>query len=336
MVRFSIVSLVVLVGITGYRLAAGYLREGLIDGLMALGVALVLVHTLRTGETRRSGRLFACVAGTAAFASSAMFGVTGLFWGYVVLWINFMLATPRFALTLNLLLVAALGLQTELFAGPVYQVTYFITTGMIIAFAWMFTHQMAKYQAELEHLALNDPLTRSGNRRALRQAMNETAARNRPVSLLLLDIDHFKQLNDRHGHDLGDRLLLRFADLLRRHVRAVDDVFRFGGEEFIVLLHDLPPDAAEHAAERLHVATSGALEVDGAPVHYSAGLAHRGRSEHWNHWLRRADDAMYRAKQAGRNRLVIDRDETSARDAEDRDLQSSAEIVELQPLPEST
>lgn len=307
-VRFSVVSAVVLSGIVIYRFAFGYFREGMIDALMLLGVLLVLLHTLRTGETQRSGRLFATMAAAAAFASSMMFGVTGLFWGYVVLWINFLLATPRFALLLNLLLLTALGLQHSLFESVLHQVTFILTGGLVILFGSLFRRQLAIYQVNLERLALHDPLTRTGNRRAMRRKLidltESTHESGKNATIVLLDIDHFKQINDRFGHDVGDRLLMRFAELIHAQIRKQDQLFRFGGEEFVVVLNGLTPENADATARRIHSQVSGVLEVEGEPIRFSAGLAHLERGENWTDWLYRADQAMYHAKQAGRNRVI--------------------------------
>jgi diguanylate cyclase (GGDEF)-like protein len=164
-----------------------------------------------------------------------------------------------------------------------------------------------RYQDQLERLALQDPLTYAGNRRMMRRdltaALSSRRRSGRNFTLVLLDLDHFKNINDRWGHDVGDRVLCDFADLVRSEIRADDGFYRFGGEEFVLLLPDHGDDDAIEVARSLHRRISGRLVHDGDAIRFSAGVAVLGDSEDWPAWLTRADRAMYRAKHAGRNRV---------------------------------
>jgi diguanylate cyclase (GGDEF)-like protein len=166
-------------------------------------------------------------------------------------------------------------------------------------------------QAKLETIAQRDPLTGLLNRRAFKDVCDPLWARsiryNQPLTVLMLDIDHFKQINDRLGHAAGDTVLREVADLLIRKLRAGDMVCRYGGEEFAVILPNTSETQALALAERLRsdVATlnlSGAVQQ---PFTISIGLAQRTSGiEHWEDVLGFADQALYQAKQAGRNQSV--------------------------------
>ncbi|MEY4564276.1 MAG: putative domain and rane protein [Pseudomonadota bacterium] len=161
----------------------------------------------------------------------------------------------------------------------------------------------------LQHLtaeARTDPLTGTANRRGLTRYLDEVHARSRdgdhPYVLMMVDIDHFKAINDQHGHDEGDRVITRIAQALRDGLRVGDFVARWGGEEFCVLMPRIRLAEARALAERLtlQVAASGHPRVT-----ISVGIAEaRAHSETAETVIKRADEAMYLAKQSGRNRVV--------------------------------
>ncbi|MDX1624871.1 MAG: GGDEF domain-containing protein [Wenzhouxiangellaceae bacterium] len=314
---FGTLAAVVVFGFVVYRYVAGYLFGGTVNLMIVVGMLLVLVYAIRSGETRRAGRFFVVVTVVACIASTAMFGRTGILWGYVVLWVNFLLTSRRFALVANLILTPILIIETDLFESTLEGLTYIITALLVTAFAWIFAHRLASYQDQLETLALQDPLTFAGNRRMMRRDLTAAVSasrRNGPgYTLMLLDLDHFKEINDRYGHEAGDEALRRFADLVRANIRAEDGFYRFGGEEFVLLLPGRDEDEAQALAERLHRRMSGAIECQGLRIRFSAGVAVLRGGEDWSDWLMRADRAMYRAKQAGRDRVEFVRADPAPR-----------------------
>ena len=122
-----------------------------------------------------------------------------------------------------------------------------------------------------------------------------------PLSIAILDLDHFKRINDTHGHKTGDAVLVGSAQALRSHLRAEDQLGRLGGEEFLILLPDTDADAAGHAAEKLRVELAAAPTP--VPVTVSIGLA-TWDGEAPEDLLHRADEALYAAKDAGRDRVM--------------------------------
>lgn len=157
-----------------------------------------------------------------------------------------------------------------------------------------------------------DPLTQLGNRAALNEAMStEMTLSDRytqEFSLLMIDIDHFKQVNDQHGHLVGDEVLGAVAQTVQALLRRSDTAFRFGGEEFVVLLRNTDVNGASYIAERLRRAiecapvrgTEGMIEVT-----ISTGIAKYEHGLSYTALLERADKALYQAKENGRNRVCI-------------------------------
>jgi diguanylate cyclase (GGDEF)-like protein len=174
---------------------------------------------------------------------------------------------------------------------------------------------MAKERSELRHrtAAMVDPLTGIANRRSFLADAAQLAKRHlanpRPVAVLLIDLDHFKSINDRFGHALGDRVLEIFAESARHSVRASDLLGRLGGEEFAAVLCDMSCDQAVGVAERIREGFAHAtLEVENRPIcaTVSIGLAHCQEVVlDMAELLAQADQALYTAKERGRNRVEV-------------------------------
>jgi two-component system cell cycle response regulator len=170
-------------------------------------------------------------------------------------------------------------------------------------------------QLQIE-LAITDALTGLHNRRYMENHLatliDQAVARAKPLSVLMIDIDHFKSINDSHGHEAGDEVLREFALRIKKSIRGIDLACRYGGEEFVVVIPETDMAVATMVAERLRrrIATEPfAIERGAAtiPVTISIGIAAvAGRSDTAANVLKRADQALYRAKRDGRNRVVPD------------------------------
>ena len=168
-------------------------------------------------------------------------------------------------------------------------------------------------RAELERLSVTDELTGLANRRLLMAELEREVRRSErhenPLAILMLDVDHFKNFNDRHGHRAGDAVLKRLANTLRKCVRDVDTVARYGGEEFLVMLPEIPAAEAARVAERIRAASEAdRFTPEGGSatlsVTVSVGLAvypESGRTA--DALIEAADQALYQSKESGRNRV---------------------------------
>jgi diguanylate cyclase (GGDEF)-like protein len=179
-------------------------------------------------------------------------------------------------------------------------------------------------------LSSRDALTGLANRRhfesVLARELDRVARAGEPALLLLLDIDHFKQVNDRHGHAAGDRVLQTVADALMHCVRPMDTVARVGGEEFAVVLPNCPPAFGPMVAERMRVRIERTPVSIGLadPIHVSVSLG-GAFAPQWVRsslklWMERADKQLYRAKSAGRNRAEFEPHAVSQVSAEEKGL----------------
>lgn len=153
--------------------------------------------------------------------------------------------------------------------------------------------------------SITDPLTGLYNRRGLQLTLEQWQTDEQPFAAIALDIDHFKQVNDNHGHALGDLALQQVAQLMRENSREADVLCRIGGEEFVMLLPDIGLGAATGVAERLRQRMAGDSALECGQITLSLGVAHwPGSPVDIDHVLAMADRALYAAKHRGRNRVV--------------------------------
>ncbi len=210
-------------------------------------------------------------------------------------------------------------------ATPTYALSHSVVGGLrtfnllstfVILGALSAVYRVLLLQAEsvLRHQACTDPLTQLHNRRAVLEVLqHEVGAfvrQGRPLSVVLGDVDHFKSINDKHGHHAGDMVLKAVAQVFSGTVRQMDHVARWGGEEFLIVLPGTGGDEALAAAERLraqvaaHVCQSAKGPI---PVTMTLGLAEMRTGDTVEQLISRADQALYEGKQAGRNRVVVDK-----------------------------
>lgn len=175
------------------------------------------------------------------------------------------------------------------------------------------------YQEALNN-SLCDQMTKLGNRAAFELAIKRhlglSKRHGQPVSLLMLDVDHFKSINDRYGHPAGDACLVNIAKALKSTLRETDELFRYGGEEFAVLLANTKRDQALLVAERLRAAvaevTVNAYQCEPFTATISAGLATLKADDDRDSFIARADKALYSAKGLGRNCVITEQSQRTA------------------------
>ena len=239
-------------------------------------------------------------------------------WALVLPILLMFLLGRRIGLALAMMsLTGALAIAVERFGLPqnpdqvAYTANLVIAAIAILVLSYVYERAREKAEIDLRHLAVTDTLTELPNRTQLYDnfaRMKALALRQKtPLSLLLLDLDHFKQINDQHGHDVGDRALREIADLLRKRLRRSDQIYRMGGEEFLVLMPDTSLEQAGTLAEQLRCRIE-TLEINTAasPTRLTASIGvtrMTGPEESFDTLLRKADQNMYWCKEQGRNQV---------------------------------
>jgi len=185
---------------------------------------------------------------------------------------------------------------------------------ILLRFEWM-AEEEVRYHSDVSdrvRAAERDPLsgllTRAFLTERLPRLLEEVDRRGQPVSCLLLDLDHFKAINDVYGHLVGDQVIERVSEILLQTLRETDAAVRYGGEELLAFMPGLEIDDALQGAGRVAEAVREGSMFDLSPgltVTASIGVAARGVGESWESWVERADRALYRAKQAGRDQVAV-------------------------------
>jgi diguanylate cyclase (GGDEF)-like protein len=205
------------------------------------------------------------------------------------------------------LLVEEVGKPASLIKQTLW-INLFLSLLITIIVLFMTQLTLRRYQSRLVTMATKDKLTGLDNRHAFeasyRQNINVAIRNNEPLSMILIDIDHFKNINDQHGHIAGDSVLTQFAHLLNDTLRASDSLCRWGGEEFIMLLPQCNQHDAGAIAEQLRKKINAhQFEVDDKKIGISAsfGVSQYILAETEDALISRVDSALYKAKSAGRN-----------------------------------
>ena len=217
-------------------------------------------------------------------------------------WLTALIARPLRRLTSAAAQVSAGDLPVELPAGGGGEVGY-----LTQVFNTM-VESLRKHHDELERLSTTDTLTGLSNRRHLMNLLAQEIERakraDRPFSILMLDVDHFKKYNDSHGHQAGDEVLARIGTVLRNSIRPYDCAARYGGEEFLVMLSGSSLDPARESAERIRKQVQ-AQQFDAESVTISIGVAeYPSHGDTAKAVIGQADAALYEAKRAGRDRVM--------------------------------
>jgi diguanylate cyclase (GGDEF)-like protein len=303
-----------LVPLTVYRVMLGQYPRAAFNVAVALFLLGNGLYLRRTGRLKGVDLVMAAVVGVAAVGTQ-VFEADGIApWLFPCLVTFYVILPARRASVAAGLLMGALAVVLVARGALAGQLVILLAT--LAWSAWLLAvlvGEMEQRQQTIESMATRDPLTGAGNRRALKRALGEAveeqARHGVPASVMLLDLDHFKAVNDRHGHEAGDRLLVQLVQLVKGRTRAVDQLFRLGGEEFVVVMRRTGEEEACRLAESLRALLGGALAavagLDGGadPVTASFGCAERRPGEEVAAWLARADAALYAAKRQGRNRV---------------------------------
>lgn len=316
--RNSQLGIIVLLGLTTvltlaifavYRALHGQWAAASIDFGIVVLIGGPVLYALRTGRTIGPGMLLCTTNSLGCAVACYVIGPASLPWVYLVLMTNFFIAGPRQALVFNLLLTLVLLFLPHMFGLPVDRMSAAVVAALVTLFAYLFALRVSSDHQVLEELASLDVLTGLPNRRMMERALEEAMmlqrAGKRRHGLLIADIDRFKEVNDTHGHAAGDAAIADLGAILKFEMRKHDRVFRFGGEEFVMLLDVDTPEDLRAASERLRQAVRNGLRGPAGRITVSLGGAMAGEEERWQEWFSLADEALYRAKNSGRDSSVI-------------------------------
>lgn len=239
-------------------------------------------------------------------------GQIGVYWAYPLLVSSFFMFRDGYVIALATIITMAVSSAaiTYLPAELSWRIT--ASLAVILVLGSVFVVMLGRMQKLLHALAVTDTLTGLQNRHRLNGVLtdlvNSYTRYHRPASIVMLDLDHFKLLNDKYGHLFGDQMLKQLAVRLQQQLRVNDQLFRVGGEEFLVVLPETELKEAKQVAEKLrHAIDHEVFDGKDAQVHLtiSLGVAQLRANQSWAEWINLADTALLEAKRKGRNQVVV-------------------------------
>jgi len=236
-------------------------------------------------------------------------GILGTFWCYPAALSFYFLLPGRYAWVANVVLLGVILPQAWVVLESPVAVRFAATLFTMSVFAGVSLRFITRQQAELEAMAVTDVLTGLFNRTHLHvhleRALQQSRRAGTAMTLLMLDVDNFKAVNDAFGHPAGDDVLRGMGAYFRRRIRSSDMVFRVGGEEFMVLLHDTNESDARRTAEEICREIKALPLLSDHDVTVSIGIAALDPDDELEDWVKRSDEKLYVAKSRGRDQVVV-------------------------------
>ncbi len=307
---FSTLASLALGSFAVYRVTQGAIAIAMIEAMIVAVLLGGMAYAWRSGRSVMAGNAISTLTTAGTLFVIPTYSLSYL-WLFSLMIGIFLMASSRIALVLSVLLIAGIGRVPELFADPLERTTFFAVAVQVALFSFVFAWRTSRQHGQLDVMANRDPLTQVGNRRALQREISKRAEAARlggePSGLAVIDLDHFKDVNDRYGHDAGDQVLIDLSSIVGETMRASDSFYRHGGEEFVLLMPGTTPDGIAAALAKLQAAIRARLRTsDGKPVTVSVGAASLKAGDDPGQWLSRADRRLYAAKAAGRDRVCIE------------------------------
>jgi diguanylate cyclase (GGDEF)-like protein len=304
-----IVALMLALGVLNTHL--GYADTALLAWII-MGMTAACVVGLLTLPRELGGTVFFCVIAAALLlvpAFGLQHGRNMQHWAYILPPVMVFLMRAGPALAVMLIYGAYVTLVSMPVLPGIDVVRFASGYGLLVCFLYTYALLQERAAAMLRYHSDHDALSNCLNRRTFNETLEQLASpdsTHKTCSVLLIDIDHFKSINDQHGHLVGDRIITQVAAELGRQLDAGTPLFRYGGEEFAIILHRGDEHQATALAERLRSAIA-ACDFQGVAVTASIGVAQwRSGQGSLASAIGRADRALYAAKNAGRNRVVAD------------------------------
>lgn len=296
-------------GITPFavlRISQAQWLLGIIDSLLVVGVIFIGVYVWKHSKVRVPSIILTFFYMLGMIAVIYVKGSTLIYWAFPTMTAAYFLIKPKEAAILNVFAMILLIPALTAFMQAIEMSSFLVTLILNNIFSFIFAQRMQLHHENLALQATRDPLTGAGNRRLFDEKISHIVALCKRIKgaacLIMLDIDHFKHINDNYGHTKGDEVLVGLVEVLSFRLRETDGLYRLGGEEFAILPHEIDSVCAFKLAEELRQLVEKTDFLEDTDVTISLGIAEYDGSGKVENWLERADNALYQAKNSGRNR----------------------------------
>ncbi|MDG1752700.1 MAG: GGDEF domain-containing protein [Thalassotalea sp.] len=300
--------------LTIYRFVQAEWSMALLDLTIFIFMCLIGYFAYHKKHVSTLKVFFCLLAILATLTTLYLKGISQLFWCYPTIAILFYFLTVRLAAISSLITLIGFAILAAPLLPQILLATFLITLVITASCSLAFSYETSKQHQQLEVLSKTDHLTKTLNRRAFteiaQRQINNYLRNPIATSMILLDIDHFKSINDKFGHNQGDDVLVKICQLLLKELRVNDYLFRIGGEEFIILPYATGQKQAVHLAVKLKDLIEKYSFIEGRQVTISCGVAEYNKGDdNLKDWYARADKALYRAKKT-RNTVCYDNEST--------------------------
>ncbi|MDH5630215.1 MAG: GGDEF domain-containing protein [Gammaproteobacteria bacterium] len=280
-----------------------------VDAVFIATMLYSFFYTYKTGKTSLSALILTIIPFSAIILAFYLTDAIQAYWFYpaCIAVYYFLPARPALLTTLSFVIITIPKLYHEMEVMEFSIVIFSLIITNI--FSYIFSISMVRQYDEIKAQARKDHLTDIANRRAFSEVMTRIHAayqrNDTHYSLLMIDIDHFKKVNDAYGHDKGDQILYNLAQFIQSMIRVTDSFFRYGGEEFTLIFENTDLPTAKVLAEKIRNAVDNTVLLPDIHITISIGVAELQYAEPQTDWFNRADEALFRAKLEGRNRVCI-------------------------------
>lgn len=307
-ILFHIVAILPLSGFMVYHGVWGSITLSGFLGVALATVALSLMQELRHKDSLPFRQMFVLTCSAAIVYACYQVGLRGLIYSFPMASVFFFTFTLRQGIFTGTVFSVACLLAALNVEPAILVLRFGIGVTICMVFAAIFAFIVDRQKFELAEQAATDMLTGALNRKRLAETLDRAihlSTRNAVQhTLLLMDLDHFKAVNDQSGHLAGDAVLVQFTQLVQQRIRASDQLFRFGGEEFLLLLPQTAQAEAYTLAEALRAKIASELYIGDIAITCSIGVSQWQPGDTVESWLKSCDAALYAAKDQGRNTTV--------------------------------
>jgi diguanylate cyclase len=280
----------------------------ILDLLVVIGMSTIFIYVYKTDKIKNASLVLILVALIANVVSFYLKGISQIYWIYPAMLSAYYIMSPNRGMIVNFVMLSLYLPKLFQMLEVVNIATIIITILITNMIAYVFASGLKKQEVTLKKLASEDYLTSTGNRRSLNVELSilhkSLQNHDRTAAIVLLDLDHFKKVNDTHGHLKGDEVLVRLSELLKCYYKTNESVFRYGGEEFLVICPGKPIDEIVKMADEFRNIVKNNIIIDGVEQTISLGVAEYVKEENIDDWIHRVDLALYQAKNKGRDRVV--------------------------------
>jgi len=280
----------------------------LLDLIVVIGMSIIFVYVYKTNKVRIASLTLILVALCANVISFYLKGISQVNWIYPAMLSAYYIMSPKKGLLVNFIMLTFYIPKLIESLETINVSTILVTIVITNIIAYVFASGLRKQEKMLKKLASEDYLTGTGNRRALSRELDSLYKflknHDNTASIILLDLDHFKKVNDKHGHIKGDEVLIRLAEILKCFFQGKEKIFRYGGEEFLIICPNSSAETAFQQAQKLRKLIKENIVIDSIEQTISLGVAEYIKEESNDDWIHRVDLALYQAKNEGRDIVI--------------------------------